>query len=124
MGDDERVLEFLGDSLKVLRSLPEAVRREFGYNLSRVQSGETPGDAKPLKGFNVAVMEITVRYDKDTYRTMYTAKLQRRVYVLHVFQKKSKHGIKTAPRDLECVRLRLIEAQAREDAYGNEQKDY
>jgi phage-related protein len=31
------------------------------------------------------------------------------VYVLHVFQKKAKHGIATAKRDLELIRARLQE---------------
>lgn len=45
-----KALEFLGDSLKVLKAFPEVVVREMGYSLSRVQSGETPGNTKAPEG--------------------------------------------------------------------------
>ena len=40
----------------------------------------------------------------DTYRSVYTVNFASAVYVLHVFQKKSKHGIATPKRDLDLVR--------------------
>jgi len=41
------------------------------------------------------VLEVVEDHDGDTYRAVYTVRLAARVYVLHVFQKRSKHGIKT-----------------------------
>jgi phage-related protein len=38
---------------------------------------------------------------------VYTARLADAVYVLHVFQKKSKHGIATPRADLDLIRARL-----------------
>jgi phage-related protein len=39
----------------------------------------------------------------------YTTKIKNFVYVLHVFQKKSKRGIKTPKKEVEIVRKRLKE---------------
>ena len=115
-----RPLEFLGDTLKKLKSFPEPVVREMGYSLSRVQSGETPGDAKPLKGFRVSVMEIVIRYDTDTFRSVYIASLEHQVYVLHAFQKKSTHGIKTPRHEIDLIEARLRQALERESEIENE----
>jgi phage-related protein len=74
--------------------------------------GETDPAAKPLKGFSGArVMEIIDRYDTNTYRAVYTAQFSNVIYVLHVFQKKSKSGIATPQKDIELIRRRLAEAQ-------------
>ena len=49
---------------------------------------------------------------KGEYRVFYVAKFEDAVYVLHVFQKKSKRGISMPRRDLELVRERLLQAEA------------
>ena len=74
--------------------------------------GDTDPAAKPLKGFGGArVMEIVDRYDTNTFRAVYTVQFAGLVYMLHVFQKKSKSGIATPKRDIELIRQRLAEAQ-------------
>ena len=92
----------------------------MGYSLSRVQSGETPGDAKPFKGFKASVMEIVARYDTDTFRSVYIASLEHQVYVLHVFQKKSTQGIKTPQHEIDLIEARLRIALERESDIENE----
>jgi len=47
----------------------------------------------------------------DTYRTVYSLRLQHAVYVLRAFQKKSKRGIETAQQDMELIRQRLKRAE-------------
>ena len=42
-----------------------------------------------------------------TYRAVYRIKFREAVFVLHVFQKKSKHGIATPKPDLDIIRERL-----------------
>ena len=46
-------------------------------------------DIKPLKGLS-GVQEIRVNFDKDTYRSVYVLNLGDKIYMLHVFKKKSK----------------------------------
>jgi Phage derived protein Gp49-like (DUF891) len=57
-----------------------------------------------LKGFgDAAVREVSVRHDG----AVYTVRFGEVVYVLHVFQKKSKRGIATPKKALELIRKRL-----------------
>jgi phage-related protein len=110
-----RPIRWMGDSLKVLRSFPEEVCDEVGHSLMLVQAGLTPLDAKPLTGIDSGVLEIVTRFDGNTYRTIYATKIGVHIYVLHVFQKKSKSGIKTPQQDIELIIKRLKEAKTLEE---------
>jgi phage-related protein len=100
---------FVGDSLEVLRGLPDEVKSEIGYALRRVQQGKTPEIAKPLKGIAPGVLEIISDFRGTTFRAVYTVRFTSAVYVLHVFQKKSKRGISTPKREIDLVKSRLAQ---------------
>ncbi len=88
---------------------PQRLRHaiEVAADIRSVQLGGTPQTAKPLKGFGGAgVLELLEDYDRGTYRAVYTVNLPGVVYVLHVFQKKSKRGIATPRHDIEVIRSR------------------
>lgn len=105
-------LHFVGSSLKDLKGFPDEVVDAFGFWLYRVQSGDTPSSAKPLKGKHLSgVYELKQDFDKNTYRAVYIAKLDSAVYVLHCFQKKSKSGIATPQKEIDLVLKRLKWAQ-------------
>ena len=53
------------------------------------------------------MLEVIARHDGDTFRAVYTVRFGEVVYVLHVFQKKSKRGIATPKKELELIRKRL-----------------
>ena len=92
--------------------MPQHVRKDIGQALYTAQQGETDPAAKPLKGFGgTRVMEIVERYRTDAYRAVYTAYFADAIYVLHIFQKKSKRGITTAKADMDLVRRRFADAQ-------------
>ncbi len=67
-------LVFLGSSKKALSKFPKEVKRQFGFDLDAVQGGETPPNAKRLKGL-INVLELVKRYDSDTYRAVYTVNI-------------------------------------------------
>lgn len=103
---------WMGSSRKDLKGFPEQVRRDIGQALYTAQQGETDPAAKPLKGFGGArVMEIVDRHETNTYRAIYTVQFADTIYVLHVFQKKSKKGIATPQKDMELIRQRLAAAE-------------
>ena len=103
---------WIGSSRGDLREMPQQVRRDIGQALYAAQQGVTDPAAKPLKGFGGArVMEIVERYRTDAYRAVYTAHFDNAVYVLHVFQKKSKSGIATPKQEIALIRRRLAEAE-------------
>lgn len=87
---------------------PEEVIHAVGLTLMRVQYGDTPPAVKPPRGFGGAgVLEVIEDDDGNAYRTVYTVRLRGRVYVLHAFQKKSKHGIATPKTELDLIKTRL-----------------
>lgn len=98
-----KVIRFLGDSLKCLRSFPEDARQDAGYQLDKVQRGEHPDDFKPMPSIGKGVEEIRIWDDSGTFRIIYTARLADAVYVLHAFQKKTQA---TAKRDIELAKSR------------------
>jgi len=107
-----RPVVWLGSSRRDLRELPQQVRRDIGQALYTTQRGMTDPAAKALKGFGGArVMEIVERYRADAYRAVYTVHFEHTVYVLHVFQKKSKSGIATPKHEIELIRRRFAEAE-------------
>jgi phage-related protein len=80
--------------------------------LYSAQIGLHHPDAKPLKGFGSAeVLEIVEDWRGNAYRAVYTVRFADAVYVLHCFQKKSKHGIETPNQDMDLIRERLKEAE-------------
>lgn len=112
MVDAIKPVIWIGSSLRDLRAMPDQVRRDIGQALYTAQQGETDPAAKPLKGFGGArVMEIVERDASGTYRAVYTVQFADAVYVLHVFQKKSKRGIATPKQDIDLIRRRLAEAE-------------
>ncbi len=101
-------LIWIGTSLRDLKDFPEELRKPFGFALDQAQRGGKHPNAKPLKGFKGAgVLEVVENYDGDTFRAVYTVKYSSVVYVLHAFQKKSKHGISTSKQDIDLVSRRL-----------------
>src|SRR3954468_24011879 len=103
---------WIGSSRDDLRTMPQQVRRDIGQALYAAQQGETDPAAKALRGFGgTRVMEIVERYRKDAYRAVYTAHFADAIYVLHVFQKKSRRGIATPKPDVDLIRRRFAEAE-------------
>src|SRR5882724_13720615 len=109
---EPKQLAWVGSSRRDLREFPPAVRRTFGVALFAAQLGETPPDAKPLRGFGGAgVLELIEDHRGDTYRAVYTVRFATRIYVLRAFQKKSKRGLSTPKREIELIRDRLKRAE-------------
>ena len=113
MAEQEKPLEWIGSSHRDLMELPTNVRRFFGYALSLAQAGDQHETTKVLKNFGSAGVLAVVENDAGgTYRAVYTVKFAEAVFVLHCFQKKSKHGIATPKKDMDIIRTRLKVAAA------------
>jgi phage-related protein len=105
-------LYWVGSSKRDLLSLPEPVVDFFGYALYLAQDGKKHEQAKPLKGFGSAgVLEVVEEWDRSTYRAVYTVRFEGVVFVLHMFQKKSKRGAATPKADIDLIRERLKAAE-------------
>ena len=108
---DPKPVEFRGSSLDDLRAFPLAARREAGHQLDQVQNGQDPDDWKPMNTVGQGVREVRIRDASGAFRIMSIAKFASAVYVLHCFQKKSKHGIATPKQESDLIRQRLKEAE-------------
>jgi phage-related protein len=105
--------EFVGSALDDLRGLSEETQSFFGFAIYEAQLGGKNPRAKPLRGFGGAgVLEVVDDDEVGTYRAVYTVKFAGVVYVLHVFQKKSKKGSETPKPDLDLIKSRLADAKA------------
>ena len=109
---DLKPLRFVGSSHRDLAACPLEIRRHLGYGLFEVQQGLHSVRSKPLKGFGGAsVVEILADAQAGTFRAVYTVQFKQIVYVLHVFQKKSKSGKRTDRADINKIHTRLKEAE-------------
>jgi phage-related protein len=92
--------------------LTRAVMDLFGFALYLAQDGRKHERAKPLRGFGSAgVLEVVEDWERSTYRAVYTVRFEGAVFVLHVFQKKSKRGAATPKADIDLIRERLRVAE-------------
>ena len=96
-----------------LSAFPNDVKTRVGGALWDAQIGLKAPAAKPLKGFGDAGVLEVVDFDGDTFRTVYTVRFSKAVYVLHAFQKKSRRAIATPKSHLDLIGTRL--ARAKED---------
>jgi len=107
-----RDLYWVGSSKRDLTRLPAEVVDVFGYALYLAQISQKHVQAKPMKGFGSAgVLEVVEDREGNTYRAVYTVRFRERVFVLHVFQKKSKRGIATPQQELQVIQKRLKRAE-------------
>lgn len=105
-------LEWMGSSKEDLLCLPRDVQRMIGYSLNLVQQAKSDSDSYVLKGFGSAnVREIKKNDRAGTYRAVYTVHFKEVIYVLHVFQKKSKSGRAIPKLDQEIIEKRLRDAE-------------
>lgn len=75
--------------------------------LTIAAEGGKSDKAKPFKGVDGGVFEIALKYRGDAFRTLYALKIDEDIWVIHVFQKKSKSGIKTPQMDVDLIRDRI-----------------
>jgi phage-related protein len=109
-------VDWVGTARSDLRALPAVVQRLFGQAILIAQQGGKAADAKPLKGFGgAAVLEIVCSHQGNAFRVVYTTRFPDSICILHVFQKKSRSGIKTSLADIRTIKRRLREV---EDARG------
>jgi phage-related protein len=99
----DKPLLWLGSSRGDIRTLPEDARIAAGFQLRRVQQGLDPNDWKPMPTVGPGVREIRIHVE-GAHRVFYVASFPEAVYVLHVFEKKTR---RTTAQDLELGRKRF-----------------
>lgn len=97
-------VEFCGDSLQRIQQFPASAKSIAGHELNEVQEGREPSDYRPMPQIGRGVYEIRIRVEEGIFRTIYIAKFEEAVYVLHAFQKKTQQ---TPKRDIDLAKARL-----------------
>ncbi len=100
-----RPVSWIKTALKDFQEFPENAK-SMVLNAIAAEGGKAD-TAKPLHGFGSGVLEIALAYRGDAFRVVYAVQLADEICVVHAFQKKSKHGIKTPKHQINLVRDRL-----------------
>jgi len=98
-----KALLWLGTSRQDVRDFPEIARGKVGHELFLVQQGLAPSDWKPMASVGPGVAELRIHTGEE-FRVIYIARFAEGVYVLHAFEKRSRH---TRAVDLALARKRL-----------------
>ncbi len=107
MGPRTRPVSWLRPALRAFEEFPEGAQSICLAALSIVAEGGKPDIAKPLHGMGSGVFEIALPFRGDAFRVVYALQLDRDIWVIHAFQKKSTRGIKTPNREIDLIRDRL-----------------
>lgn len=104
---------WVGSAKRDLMACADDVKAVAGRELERVQRGADPTDWKPMTSIGPGTREIRIHVT-GAVRVCYVAMFPEAIYVLHVFEKKTR---KTSPRDLALgqhrYRLMLQERRTR-----------
>lgn len=102
-----RPVSWLTPARKAFQGFPEGAREICLDALSVAAEGGKSGIAKPMKGLGSGVLEIALPYRGNAFRVVYVVQLGEELWVIHAFQKKSTHGIKTPKHEIDLMKDRL-----------------
>lgn len=102
-----RPVSWVKAALRDFEVFPENAQSVCLAALTIAAEGGKADIAKPMKGMGSGVFEIALSYRGNALRVVYAVQLGEDIWVVHAFQKKSTHGIKTPKQDLDLVRDRL-----------------
>jgi phage-related protein len=116
-------LHFEGDSLEVLSSFPDQVKRALGFSLRQLQiGGEPTSQTRNMSSIGSGVFELKEADERAWYRAIYLSKVGNTIYVLHCFEKESRktdrRDIQIASQRFKLVRQRLQEQRSHEKRSG------
>ncbi len=102
-----RPVSWLTPARKAFEEFPEAAREIVFDALSVAAEGGKAGIAKPMKGLGSGVFEIALPFRGNAFRVVYAVQIGEDLWVVHAFQKKSTHGIKTPQHEIDLIKDRL-----------------
>ena len=102
-----RPVSWINAARKEFESFPEGAQSICLAALTIAAEGSKADVAKPMHGLGSGIFEIALRYRGDAFRVVYAVQLGADLWVVHAFQKKSTHGIKTPKHEIDLIRDRL-----------------
>ena len=102
-----RPVSWLTPARKAFEEFPEDAREIIVDALSVAAESGKAGIAKPMKGLGSGVFEIALPFRGNAFRVVYAVQIGDDLWVVHAFQKKSTHGIKTPAHEIDLIKDRL-----------------
>ncbi len=102
-----RPVSWINAARKEFESFPEGAQSICLAALTIAAEGAKADVAKPMQGLGSGIFEIALRHRGDAFRVVYAVRLGADLWVVHAFQKKSTHGIKTPKHEIDLIRDRL-----------------
>ena len=102
-----RPVSWIRAALKEFETFPETARSIGLAALTIAAEGGKADVVKPMRGMGSGVFEIALPLRGDAYRVVYALQMAEEIWVVHAFQKKSTHGIKTPQREIDLIKDRL-----------------
>ncbi len=106
-----RAVSWITSARKAFEGFPEGAREIIFDALSVAAEGGKAGIAKSMKGLGSGVFEIALPYRGIALRVVYAVQIGEELWVVHAFQKKSTHGIKTPKHEIDLMKDRLKRLQ-------------
>lgn len=102
-----RPVSWVRAAYKDFGEFPEEARSICLTALTIAAEGGKADVAKPMKGMGSGVLEIALPFRGDAFRVVYAVQLGADVWVIHVFKKKSKKGVKTPKQEIDLIESRM-----------------
>ena len=102
-----RPISWLKSALKEFETFPQTAQLICLAALTIAAEGGKADLARPMHGMGSGVFEIALAHKGNAFRVVYAVQFTGDIWVVHAFQKKSTHGIKTPRSEADLVRDRL-----------------
>jgi len=102
-----RPISWIKAARKEFDRFPEGAQSICLAALTIAAEGGKADIAKPMVGMGSGVFELALPYVGNAFRIVYAVQLGSDVWVVHAFQKKSTHGIKTPQHEIDLMKDRL-----------------
>jgi phage-related protein len=102
-----RPVSWVKSALKDFEKFPDGARSVCLAALTIAAEGGKADVAKPMHSMGSGVFEIALPFRGDAYRVVYAVQLGEEIWVVHAFQKKATHGVKTPKHEIDLIKDRL-----------------
>ena len=102
-----RLVSWIKPARKDFQAFPHRAQSICLAALTIRAEGGKADIAKPMRGIGPGVLEIALPFRGDAFRLVYTVQFAEAIWVVHAFQKKATHGIKTPRHEIDLIRDRL-----------------
>ena len=107
MTEQTRPISWLKAARKEFEDFPVGAQEVCLVALTIAAEGSKADIAKPMTGLGSGVFEIALRFRGNAFRVMYAVQIDKDLWVIHAFQKKSKTGINTPKQEVDLIKERL-----------------